>query len=65
MISAESIGETINVKYRSSSDIIAKAFEILVKSGLGIESVTTSEPSLEETFLTLTGKKLRDAGSSD
>ena len=65
VISAESIGETINVKYRSSSDIIGKAFEILVKSGLGIESVTTSEPSLEETFLTLTGKKLRDAGSSD
>lgn len=56
VLSADSNGMSLNVRYIKGGDIIAKVFDLLIKAGIGIESVTTSEPSLEETFLALTVK---------
>jgi hypothetical protein len=42
------------------ADGAARALEKILGSGLEIEDVTVREPSLENVFLKLTGRELRD-----
>jgi len=42
------------------SDGVGRALEALYREDLGIEGVTIKEPSLEDLFLKLTGRELRD-----
>ena len=50
----------MKIKYLADSPIINSIVELTVKYELIISNITTEEPSLEEIFLSLTGKALRD-----
>lgn len=52
--------QTMKIKYLADSPIINSIVELTVKYELIISNITTEEPSLEEIFLSLTGKALRD-----
>lgn len=51
---------TIKATYLVDTPIINMIVDLTVKYKLTISNVTTEEPSLEEIFLSLTGKQLRD-----
>lgn len=52
--------QTMKIKYLADLPIINSIVELTVKYELIISNITTEEPSLEEIFLSLTGKALRD-----
>lgn len=50
----------LNVKFRNGFEVFDDIFKILSENAVKISDIATEEPSLEETFLNLTGKELRD-----
>lgn len=52
--------ETMKVTYLADAPVINSIVDLTVKYELAISNITTEEPSLEEIFLSLTGKALRD-----
>ena len=59
--SVELHGNEYTIKSEQDSDNISKIMEVAGKFG-GVSSFTEEKPNLENVFLTLTGKNLRDKG---
>ena len=51
----------VTVRYNSDSNFIEVLIKEAVSAGLTIKNIKTEEPSLEDIFLILTGKELRDS----
>lgn len=51
----------VAVRYNSDSNFIEVLIKEAVSAGLTIKNIKTEEPSLEDIFLILTGKELRDS----
>lgn len=60
VISSELTGNELDIKFKNSFFVIDEAFRISSNNRLVITDICTAEPSLEETFLMITGKDLRD-----
>jgi ABC-2 type transport system ATP-binding protein len=56
------MGENYQVISTAGSGNLNRIMEIAMRHG-GVKSITDDKPNLEDVFLTLTGKKLRDEGS--
>jgi ABC-2 type transport system ATP-binding protein len=51
---------TLQISSHNAHNILQSVIEILVRSGLRINNINLNSPSMENVFLTLTGRKLRD-----
>lgn len=60
VISTENIHDEINLLVDSHIFKLEPVLKILESNGSSIKSINVNEPDLEEVFLALTGKKLRD-----
>jgi ABC-2 type transport system ATP-binding protein len=57
-------GETLRLAVRDGTESLPEIFELLRARGVGLETVSLSEPSLDDVFLRKTGRSLRDAGEA-
>jgi ABC-2 type transport system ATP-binding protein len=55
-------GETLRLAVSDGTESLPKIFELLRIRGAALETVSLSEPSLDDVFLRKTGRSLRDAG---
>ena len=53
-------GWNCKIRHDKKTVVLNKVIDAAIRSGLEIEHITNEEPSLEEIFLMLTGKELRD-----
>ncbi len=49
-----------SIRYAKDSVVIDRIIGITLECGLSVINMTRQDPSLEEIFLSLTGKELRD-----
>lgn len=56
-------GEAIRLYVHDGAKALPKVFALLEAKRVGIETVSLSQPSLDDVFLQQTGRSLRDAGS--
>ena len=59
----EKEGEALTIVSAEGSDNLDRILQAAQGSG-GVRSVVAEKPTLEDVFLTLTGKSLRDGGES-
>jgi ABC-2 type transport system ATP-binding protein len=52
--------KAIKVKYNANDNVMNEIINCVIKNELKIENISTEEPSLEDIFLSITGKALRD-----
>ena len=53
-------GETIRLYVEDGTKALPKVFELLEAKGIDIDTVSLSQPSLDDVFLKKTGRSLRD-----
>ena len=53
-------GDKCSIRYAKDSVVIDRIIGITLECGLSVSNMTRQDPSLEEIFLSLTGKELRD-----
>ncbi len=55
------VGEaTLKIHSEEAEEVIPKATEFLIRSGARIKALEQTKPTLEDVFISLTGRKLRD-----
>jgi ABC-2 type transport system ATP-binding protein len=57
---ASSMRGTIKIHATDAKDAIPEMLGVLVKEGVEISNVKVAEPTLEDVFISLTGRALRD-----
>jgi ABC-2 type transport system ATP-binding protein len=57
-------GETLRLAVSDGTESLPEIFEVLRTRGIALETVSLSEPSLDDVFLSKTGRSLRDAGEA-
>ncbi len=57
-------GSRVIVKVKGAKEEVVKIIEMLLKEGVEIRSVEIKEPTLDDVFIELTGRSLRDEESS-
>jgi ABC-2 type transport system ATP-binding protein len=55
-------GCTLRLAVRNGTESLPEIFDLLRARGVGLETVSLSQPSLDDVFLRKTGRSLRDAG---
>lgn len=60
VISVSADSESVSVKYPADKAVMNDIVNLSVKNGLTISNIETKEPTLDDIFLSLTGKELRD-----
>lgn len=55
-------GENINLYVRDGARAMPKIFNVFKEKGIDLESVSLSQPTLDDVFLKQTGRSLRDTG---
>jgi ABC-2 type transport system ATP-binding protein len=55
-------GDTLRLAVRNGTESLPEIFDLLRDRDVALESVSLSEPSLDDVFLRQTGRTLRDAG---
>ncbi|MBI5378223.1 MAG: DUF4162 domain-containing protein, partial [Thaumarchaeota archaeon] len=53
-------GEEVTVFSTNGNEVMPKIFEISAKIGIKIESISLTRPSLDDVFLSYTGREIRD-----
>ena len=61
VIGAELNGHELTIRFRNGEPVIDSVFKASAEYSLRVTDISTSEPSLEEMFLTITGTELRDS----
>ena len=61
VIGAELNGHELTIRFRNGEPVIDSVFKASAENSLRVTDISTSEPSLEEMFLTITGTELRDS----
>jgi len=56
---------TLEITTKNGSQAIPKIIEMAKDAGIGVDSVTLNRPTLEDVFINLTGKAIREEGASD
>jgi ABC-2 type transport system ATP-binding protein len=57
-------GETLRLAVSDGTESLPRIFELLRIRGIALETISLSEPSLDDVFLRKTGRSLRDAGEA-
>jgi Domain of unknown function (DUF4162) len=57
-------GEPLRLAVSNGTESLPEIFELLRARGVSLETVSLSEPSLDDVFLRKTGRSLRDAGEA-
>jgi ABC-2 type transport system ATP-binding protein len=57
-------GETLRLAVSDGTESLPKIFELLRIRGAALETISLSQPSLDDVFLRKTGRSLRDAGEA-
>ncbi|MGD0510523.1 MAG: ATP-binding cassette domain-containing protein, partial [Candidatus Micrarchaeaceae archaeon] len=65
ILSAKNYESSIEVTARNGSEAIPKIIDIAKKAGIVVDYTTLKRPTLEDVFISLTGKDIRDEGASD
>lgn len=53
-------GDQVNIAWKNGKSPVGDIVKIITEQGFTLKEVTVKEPNLEQVFLTLTGKRLRD-----
>jgi ABC-2 type transport system ATP-binding protein len=61
----KSYDDSIEITIKNGSEAIPKLIELARKSGITIEYTTLKRPTLEDVFINLTGKEIRDESAGD
>jgi ABC-2 type transport system ATP-binding protein len=64
-VSVKERGDSIEVTTKNGSEAIPKIIGIAQKAGIEVAYTTLKRPTLEDVFISLTGKEIRDEGASD
>ena len=62
MLNIRAEGEKVNLYVKDGTIAMSKIFDTLKTNDLELESVSLSQPSLDDVFLEKTGRALRDTG---
>jgi ABC-2 type transport system ATP-binding protein len=57
-------GDGVRLTVTDGTQELPRLLDALAAAGIGLESLTLSEPSLDDVFLQVTGRALRDAGTT-
>ena len=60
ILSVEQVQETIHIAYRTKENNLGKLIDVLREHHIQYHSVFSERPTLNDVFLELTGKELRD-----
>jgi ABC-2 type transport system ATP-binding protein len=63
--SVKEMGNGIEITTKNGSEAIPKVIEAAQKAGIDIRYTTLKRPTLEDVFISLTGKEIRDEAASD
>ena len=58
-------GDSIRLYVEDGTQVMPKVFDLLEARNVAIERVSLAQPSLDDVFLTQTGRTLRDAQAND